>query len=108
MTVSELQKAIATLTAAAGAATTLGAGFFGWLRGRAETATAEAKAQTEQLATLTKAFEAQAKTSQILMDRSQHQSEKISSLTEAIADDGKIDSGEIMALVAAAVQELSA
>lgn len=31
----------------------------------------------------------------------------IEGLTEAVADDGKIDSGEIMALVAAAVQELS-
>lgn len=70
-----------TITAVATGVASLGAGLFGWLRGRSETATAEAKAQTEQLATLTKAFEAQAKTSQILMDRSQRQSEKISQLS---------------------------
>jgi len=71
----------ATLTAAAGAATTMGAGFFGWLRGRSEAATAAARAQSEQLATLASIVDQQAKNQQLLMDRAEKQSAKISALS---------------------------
>ena len=73
-----------TLAAVAGGATTLGAGFFGWLRGRADSTTAQAKAQSDQLATLAKIVEQQSGVQSALMDRAQRQSEKISVLSSKL------------------------
>jgi len=69
------------IAGAVGAATTMAGGLFGWLRGRADSTTAQAKAQSDQLATLAKIVEQQSTVQGTLMDRAQRQSEKISALS---------------------------
>lgn len=69
------------IAGAVGAASTMAGGLFGWLRGRADSTTAQAKAQSDQLATLAKIVEQQSTVQGTLMDRAQRQSEKISALS---------------------------